>query len=263
MAVRNHKHNWIDDNNYRYCSICNKRILKLKPKNKDLLVGIKSNNSKYTVRQDRRRFFFPDEWLEFISKITNKKHRLLFYFALFTGGRIMEVVNVRYKDIDVDRGTISFTTTKQRVANKGYSSIGKVRSFFVSGNLIKEYKSYIRGKTINPNDYIFLDNSRLPKDYELLSNAEKAKYFVSAKVNYHRIFKSKLKQTSIEDYYNFSLHNIRKTYGQVMRGFEFSIMEICYRMGDTIETSRNHYGSAMIYTSDEMRKWRNIFGELR
>jgi integrase len=261
--MKNHRHIWVEDGDYNVCSICNKKILKLTPKNKDILIGKKSNGQNYTVRQDRHRYFFPEEWINFINKITNKKHRFLFIFALLTGGRIMEILNIRYKDIDMDRGTISFTVTKQRVANKGYSSIGKVRSFFVSSNLIKEYKSFIRGKTINPNDYIFLDNKKLPENYELLTNEEKEKYFISSKVNFHNIFKRKLKESNIEDYYNFSLHNIRKTYGQVMRAFEFPIIEICYRMGDTLETSRNHYGSAMIYTSEEIRKWKNIFGELK
>ena len=105
---------------------------------------IKKTNKKgieYSVRADRRRYFFPNEWIKFINSIKNKKHRFFFITCLHTGGRIMEVLNLRYKDINVERGTITFEVVKQRKANKFAS--GKSRGFFVASEFFKEYKSFV------------------------------------------------------------------------------------------------------------------------
>ena len=132
--------------------------------NEDIIKRISKAGVEYTVRMDRRRYFFPDEWEEFISKVKNKKHRFFFITLLHTGGRIMEVLNLKHENIDVERGTIEFKIVKQRSAKKNFYTLGKSRGFFVASNFIKEYKSYIRGIKVNPKDYIFLDKLKLPKN---------------------------------------------------------------------------------------------------
>jgi integrase len=240
-----------------------KRILNLKQSGKKgLLIGKKKGNIKYTVRTDRRRYFFPNEWEEFISKVNNKKHKFFFITSLHTGGRIMEVLNLKYEDINIERGTINFKVVKQRKANKRFAT-GKSRDFFVAGNFIKEYKSFIRGKKINPKDYIFLDNDKIPKNYNNLDNKDKKKYYISKVVSYSNILKRKLKKTSIKDFYNFSPHNLRKTYGMWMRIFNINISELCYRMGHDTDTYMAHYGSSLIFTENERRRISKILGDVK
>jgi integrase len=238
-----------------------KECLSLTRISEGLRSGIKKNGIKYTVRDDRRRYFFPGEWEKFMGQITNKEHRFFFLTLLHTGGRIMEVLNLKHENIDVERGTITFTMVKQRKANKNAYAIGKSRGFFVASNYIKEYKSFTRGKTINPKDYIFLNN--LPENYESLNNKEKQKYFSSKKISYSAILKSKLKKVGIQDYYNFSPHNIRKTYGMWMRTFNKEMSELCYRMGHDIDTYMAHYGSSLIFNDEERRKIAQIFGDVK
>ena len=224
-------------------------------------IGTKKNGVHYSVRDDRRRYFFPDEWELFINSVTNKEHKFFFLTLLHTGARIMEALNLKYEDIDVDRGTITFKVVKQRKAKKNFQAIGKSRGFFVAENYIKEYKSFIRGKTINPKDYIFLKN--LPDNYESLDNQEKKKYYKSTFQSYSNILKRKLKKIGIKDWYNFSPHNIRKTYGMWMRTFNKEMMELCYRMGHDMDTFMAHYGSSLIFSDDERRKIQKIFGDVK
>jgi len=236
-------------------------------------IGTKSDGRKYSVREDRRRYFFPKEWNAFINSISNKQHRFFFLTLLHTGARIMEGLNIKYEDIDEERGTINLTVVKQKKAKKNSYASGKSRRFFVANNFIKEYKKFVRGKKINTKEYIFLNNSILPKDYDSLDNQDKKKYYVSRTIAYSAILKRKLKKIYeenktvkdplFEDWYNFSPHNIRKTYGMWMRTYNKEIAELCYRMGHDIDTYLAHYGSSLIFTEAERRDINKIMGDVK
>ena len=228
-----------------------------------LLTGKKTDGRNYSVRLDRRRYFFPNEWNSFISEIKNPKHKFFFVACIHTGGRVMEILNLRNKDIDVDRSTVKFEIIKQRKAKKNFYGTGKARGFFVSSEFIRKYKSFVRGKNINPDHYIFLENKKLPENYNKLNNQDRKKYYVSKVVSYSNILKRKLKKIGIKDYYNFSLHNIRKTYGMWMRTFNIEIAEICYRMGHDVDTYLAHYGSSLIFTESERREISKIMGDVK
>lgn len=264
LNTKSHRHEYFKKENYQVCKYCGKKILNLTNTEKEeVLIGTKSNGSKYSVRTDRRRYFFPDEWISFIKEVEDKEHRFLFLTGLHTGGRIMELLNLQYRNIDEERQIIKFDVVKQRKARKDYPSLGKGRGFFVASEFIKEYKSFIRGKTINKSDYIFLDNKTLPEDYSKLDNNKKKKYYASKVVSYSKILKRKLKKAGIKDWYNFSLQNIRKTYGMWMRTFNIERSELCYRMGNDIDTYMTHYGSSLIFTEDERRKIAKIMGDVK
>ena len=175
----------------------------------------------------------------------------------------MEALNLKYGDINLERETIDFKVVKQRKAKKNFYAIGKSRGFFVASNFLKEYRSFVRGRKINQEEYIFLDNSKLPNDYSNLDNNEKKKYYQSKSVAYSNLLKRKLKKTNIEDYYNFSPHNIRKTYGMWMRTFNLEMSELCYRMGHDMDTYIAHYGSSLIFTASERRDIIKIMGEVK
>lgn len=223
----------------------------------------KKDGIKYSVRIDRRRYFFPDEWTKFINSFKNKQHKFLFLTLIHTGGRIMEVLNLKYEDIDTERGTIMFKTVKQRTAKRTFSSSSKTRNFFVASNYLTEYKSFIRNRTIKPSNYIFLDNEKLPNDYENLKNSEKKKYYASKVVSYSNMLKNRLKKIGISDWRSFSLHNIRKTYGMWMRTFNIEMGEMCYRLGHDMDTFISHYGSSLIFSDSERRKIQKIMGDVK
>lgn len=264
LTKKYHVHDYIKKGDDLICKHCNKRVLYLKNTNKEnLMVGKKKDGKEYSVRRDRRRYFFPDEWNLFIKQIDNKEHRFFFLTCLHTGGRIMEVLNLRYKDIDDVRGTVNFSIVKQRKAKRNFYATGKSRGFFVSSEFLREYKSFIRNKIINKEHYIFLDNNKLPENYSDLNNEEREKYYTSKLVSYSNMLKRKLKKAEIKDYYNFSPHNIRKTYGMWMRTYRLEMGELCYRMGHDIDTFLAHYGSSLIFTEEERRKIQSIMGDVK
>ena len=261
--VQRHRHNFVEKDNYLVCD-CGKKVLKLNLVSNDKIrVGKRSNNSNYTVRNDRKKYFYPAEWLAFISTIKDKQHRFFFLASLHTGGRIMEVLNLRYEDIDIDRETVTFSVVKQRKANANYKIEGTSRSFFVASNFIKEYKSFVRGRTINLKEYIFLNNEDLPNNYSSLYNKDRIKYYESKKASYSSLLKRKLEEAKIKDWHLFSPHNIRKTYGMWMRAFNVEIAELCYRMGHDIDTFMTHYGSSLMFTTDEKRLIEEIMGDIK
>ena len=239
------------------------RLILQNTENEGLMVGTKSNGVRCSVRKDRRRYFFPDEWNEFIKLIKEPRHRFFFIASLHTGGRIMEVLNLKYKDIDSERETVTFNIIKQRKAKRDFYATGKSRGFFVASEFFKEYKSFIRGKTINPEHYIFLDNDKLPSNYDTLNNEQRKKYYAGKSISYSSLLKRKLKKTGIKDWYNFSPHNIRKTYGMWMRTMNKEMGELCYRMGHDMNTYIAHYGSSLIFTEEERRKIVRILGDVK
>lgn len=258
-----HKHEYIEKENYLICE-CGKKKLKLFSTDKEgLYRGRMKNNKRYLVRVQRKRYFFPDEWESFYKTLKREDHKLFYLIALHTGGRVMEIVNLRPCDFDYERKTITFETVKKRTAKKNFYAAGKSRTFFVSGELLKKVKFLVNKYKIEQKEYFFLDNEKLPTDYQSLPNSEKKKYYEKASVNFSQIFKRKVEEAGIKDWWNFSLHNIRKTYGNWMRIFNIRTEELCYRLGHDIETYLSHYGSPMIFTDNERRKIMKIIGEVQ
>lgn len=239
--------------------------LSLTQKNEEgIFIITKKDGSKYSVRADRRRYFFPKEWKEFIRNFDEEsKHYLFFLILLHSGARAMEALHLKPKNFDFERNTITLEVIKQRKAKKKFYATGKSRTFFISLNCLKEVKRYIKNNSIPYNAYLFLDNSILPENYDSLINKEKKKYYQKSEVAYLQMFKRKLKKAKIKDWKQFSLHNIRKTYGNWMRLYDIKMDEICYRMGHDMETFMLHYGSSLIFNPLEKQEIMKIFGDIR
>lgn len=209
--------------------------------------GIKSDGVNYTVRKDRSRYFFPDEWNLFMKEL-NPDKQFLFETLLQTGCRIDEGLNIRAKDIDQERKTIMLYVTKSK-ATKGESAEfgGKPRSFAVSSQYIKSVRSYLRRNNID--------------------QFSETKLFHITQQSVWQLLKRKLQKIGIKDYYNFSLHNIRKTSGMWLktlqsRGKDLDISEICMRLGHDYATFLKHYGSPSIFGDSDRDKMIDIIGDV-
>jgi len=218
--------------------------LKPVPGKEGLFEGIKSDGKRYTVRQDRHRYFFPEEWKKFLEGMDFNKS-ILFETALQTGGRITEILNLKPKDFIWDNNTVRLRVTKSK-ASKGESKVlgGKQRSFSVSSQYCRRLRKYIKEKNI--------------KDDDLL--------FTITKQGVSQIFKRYISKAGLNDW-EFSLHNIRKTSGMWLktvqrRGSDLDVSEICMRLGHDHNTFIKHYGSPSIFTDQQRDKIVDILGDI-
>lgn len=209
-----------------------------------LFQGIKSDGKKYTVRKDRHRYFFPNEWLVFMNTLRKDK-KILFETLLQTGGRIEEVLNIKPSDFIWDNNSVTLRVTKSK-AVKGESRIlgGRQRAFSVSSKYCKRVRIYIRTKQIKDNEYLF------PISKQAVS----------------QMFKRSLKKAELNAW-EFSLHNIRKTSGMWLktvqrRGQDLDVSEICMRLGHDHNTFLKHYGSPSVFTDQQRDKIVDILGDV-
>ena len=201
-----------------------------------LRVGIKSDGKKYSVRDDRSRFFFPNEWDSFIEKIKPQK-RILFETLIQTGARIEEALNLKPKDFDWNRNNLTLRVTKIKARKQ--ETVGKARTLNVSSQFTRKVKSFISKSKIEDNDFLF----------------------PVTKQAVWQMMRRKLKNT-VKDDWNFGLHNIRKTHGNWLKALEIPAEEICLRLGHDYNTYLKHYGSPNIFDRKDKMLMIKILGDV-
>jgi len=204
--------------------------------NKEVKIIKKSDGTNYTVRIDRRRFFFPDEWKLFIKLIKNEKNSLLLQFMFNTGCRIDEGLHIRPCDFDFERNNVRLWKTKT-MARKGEKQ-GKPRTISLSTEFSRKVHRYCSNKQ------------------------NEAYLWMTSPNNINQIMKRKLEKAGIKDWYNFSTHNIRKTHGMYLKALGIDIGEICMRLGHDVDTYLKHYGSADVFSDRDMRQIKELLGDI-
>lgn len=109
--------------------------------------------------------YLSREQLESILKATkNYTFRLLFYFLIFTGRRVSEVVRcLTPADIDYENNLVNFTILKQKEPTKSLLP--------VKAHVLEKVRKYIHSAGIGENDYVF-PMSRQRVDQVLKKSAE-------------------------------------------------------------------------------------------
>jgi len=214
------------------------------PNVEGLFVGIKSDGKKYSVRKDRHRYFFPEEWERFMDQVPEKR-KILFETLLQTGGRIQEVLNLKKGDfIDMNNSVILRVTKSKAKKGETKKMGGKPRNFGVSSQFMKRVRHYAKEYKIGDKDYMFK----------------------ITKQGVSQMFKRYLKKANLKEW-EFSLHNIRKTSGMWLktvqrRGVDLDSDEICMRLGHDHNTFLKHYGSPSVFTEYHRDKIVKILGDV-
>jgi len=208
---------------------------------------VKRGDSEYTVRENRDRYFFPDEWKAFYDNLKKDNHkiskqRVTFNVLLNTGVRIMEGQNIKVSDIDLERGNIVLRVTKKIINRPGID---------------KEGKSKVRVITISTQHAKFL--KRVIKDYNLKPN-DKLPILTTAGANI--ALKKCLKDVGVPDYEMFSVHNLRKTNENWLLAMGIDLYKILKQLGHTYDVSMEHYLSTDVFGFDEKDMINNIMGDL-
>ena len=202
----------------------------------DLKIGIQKNGRKYSVRTNRKRFFFPNELNKFVDALETDNQRIDFDVLINTGARYNEAKNIKKEDIDFERGTLTIKVAKIK-AKKG-QKFPDPRTFKLSSQFLSRLKEYT--KDLNNEDTLpFLTNSAL-----------------------NLAIKKIAKRIGIKDYYMISAHNLRKTHGQYLVALDVNIANICKRLGHDMNTFLNSYCSADIFSPKDREEIKIILGDL-
>ncbi len=197
----------------------------------------RSNGVPYSIRDDRSRYFFPEEWIRFYDSINIPKQPL-FDCLINTGARIEEALHIREKDFDWNRNTLKLVVTKAK-ATKGEKK-GRPRTFVISSQFARRMRKYIKSNNLNPDERLFKITKQAA--YQMLRRV--------------------LVKAKIEDPWNFGLHNIRKTHGNYLKALDVSAEEICLRLGHDFNTYLKHYGSATIFDRRDKMLMIKILGDV-
>lgn len=210
----------------------------LQPSGKpNLKIGVNINGMKYSVRDNRDRFFFPSEWMLFYDNL-RKRQQMSFDFLVQTGARINEALHVQAQDCDLERCNVILRVTKTKAKKKEKNPRPRIIS--ISTQFAKRLKHYIAEKKLVGEDYLF-DMS---------------------KPGMHLALKRALQRAKIRDYWMFSLHNIRKTTGNWLKALGIDGAEICTRLGHDFDTFLRSYSSPDIFNFKDRQDMRMILGDL-
>jgi len=219
--------------------------------------GIRKDGKKYSVRDDRSRFFYPFEWIKFFDSLT-KKQKFTFRFLINTGCRINEARHVKVGDIDLDNKRMIIRITKIK-AKKGEKN-HKPRTIPISSQFTKYLRKVFRENDLT-NEY-YLASSNNPKKDEMLENPKLFKGGILSNPASHIALKKTLKKIGIKDWKNFSIHNIRKSLETWFVGLNVDGMKITAHIGHDLKTAAQHYVSADVFSFEEKKQMRLIIGDL-
>ena len=195
----------------------------------------RSNGKKYTIRNHRHRYFFPDEWAAFYDQL-KPKQKVTFHCLINTGARINEVRNIKVSDIDFERRSIVLRITKTKDKQGNH----KMRIIPISKQFTKYLKHLIKTKKLE-----HLDN--IP----ILSTP-------AANIG----MKKALKEANINDWEMFSVHTVRKTLETWLISLDIDSLKIVKHFGHTMNIAAQHYVSPDTFSWDDKGLMRNIIGDL-
>lgn len=229
-----HIHEWVENDNYLVCPICNKKKLKIVEANNNINTGIKANGEKYSIRQDRSRIFYPEEWKKFYDAL-KKQQKFTFDILMLTGARIMEVQHIKVEDIDFSNQRLVLRVTK----HSGKANKSTTRTIRVSSYLIKQIKNRIKELNLQKTDTLKILST---------SSANKA-------------MKKALIKSQIKDPELFSIHNIRKTAENWCLSLGVDSLKLSKRFGHNLVTMYMHYTQSDAFSYKEKDFIKAYFGD--
>lgn len=198
---------------------------------------LKRNGQQYTVRKNRDRFFFPDEWMSFYDLLRDRQ-KTSFDILIQTGARINEARHIKVGDVDFERNNLILRVTKVK-ASKGEKN-PKPRTITISSQFARRLRAVAKERELSNDNTFHLP--RTPSANDTL--------------------KLYLQKSGIKDWKMFSIHNIRKTHGNWLKAMGIDGTEICLRLGHDYQTFLKSYASPDIFSFKDLQNMKIILGDL-
>lgn len=197
----------------------------------------RKNGRSYTLKDNKDRFFFPDEYMKFEDALKFKqKHSVK--FLINTGARIDEAQHVEVQDCDLERNRIVLRKTKTKAKKK--EKKGKIRIIPISPQFSKYLRKYFKDNNLEATDKIqILSNSALNTGY-----------------------KKAAEKSGIKDYWNISSHTFRKTLEVWLMALGVDSLPLTAHIGHDIKTAAQYYVSPDIFSWEDKQKMREVIGDL-
>lgn len=197
----------------------------------------RKNGKSYTLKDNKDRFFFPDEYMKFEDKLKSKqKHSSK--IQINTGGRYNELFNVLVGDCDLERKRMILRITKVK-AKKGEKK-PRPRIIPISSQFAKYLKKYFR-------------ENKLQSEYKIgmLSNPA-----------LNIAYKKSAKESGMKDYWNISSHTFRKTLEVWLMALGVDSLPLVAHIGHDIKTAAQYYVSPDIFSWEDKQMMRDVIGDL-
>ena len=176
----------------------------------------------YRNKENLKRFYLPQEWFKLQNQIKREHHKFFIEFLLHTGMRINEARNIRITDIDFDR--------EQIFIKKAKGGARKNRTIQISTYLTGRIKSYLNSQNIESK----LDTLGFPST-----------------VMMEKMIKRYTKLSGIQDWKDFSCHNIRKTLENWGVCLNINILTLQAHMGHTLDVASAHYVATQLMNQED------------
>lgn len=200
---------------------------------------IKSDGKKWTKKENKDRFFFPQEYLDFAKKL-KPKQRFSVEVLLNTGARYKEAYNICVKDIDIERKRLILRKTKSKARKGEVKGEGRPRIIPLSSQFAAYLKKYIKSQKLGAEDKL-----------NLLSNPA-----------LNIAYKKAAKAASISNPGDISSHTFRKTLEVWLLCLGVDYLKLLAHFGHDAKTAARAYVSPDILSSEEKNLIRNIIGDL-
>jgi len=198
---------------------------------------IRKGGLKYTPKENKDRFFFPEEYIKFQQNLKRKnKHSAI--VQINTGARIKELQNVKVEDCYLQDRRIVLKVTKRKAKKK--EARGRERIIPISSEFSKYLKKFFDKNKLKPSDYIL----------------------ISKTCTFNIAIKRAAKKAGIEGYNDFSSHNLRKTLEVWLMSLDVQTLSLLAHFGHDIKTAAVNYVSPDIFSWEDRQKMRKIIGDL-
>jgi integrase len=244
---------------------------------------VNQKGTEYRKKEDLKRFFYPQEWLDFYN-VLDVKVKFYYNFLMQTGARYTELKHVEYKDIDWHRNIILIRFAKTRSGGlkrikitcekcNNKINLSKILKFcHLCGHEIKDTERLLelynqkivkRRREIRKIKVskVFIEELKI-KSKELNMNKDST-FNMPTIQHLNQTMKRILKKLKVSDWKDFSPHNVRKTHENYLLATGSNPLSMRMHMGHSIDVATAHYISANVFTPEEIGMIKMILNNLK